>query len=67
MSYKKWLYEELLERELITEEDFESIDVFNEEDLLQTTEVESFDLEEFASEFANHCKLCKVEPIWDFE
>lgn len=67
MSFKEWLYDELLSQEFITEDDFEDAESLTEEELLSSTELESWDLDELKNQFALHCRKNAIVPIMDLE
>lgn len=67
MSFKEWLYDELLSQEVITEDDFEDAESLTEEELLSSTELEFWDLDELKNQFELHCSKNAIVPIMDLE
>ena len=65
MSFKEWLYGELLDNGIID-------DTFDEDDLTFNTLMSETDLDEesyeqYKIEFEEHCELISQSPIWDVE
>jgi len=67
MSFREWLYDTLISLEVITEDDFSSCEEMTEELLLNTTEVESWDLDEYKNQFELHCNKQGITPDFDLE
>lgn len=66
MSYKEWLFDELCNDGVISEEEVDMEEV-TENFLLETTELDTYDLANYREQFENHCKNCGVTPVWDVE
>lgn len=66
MSYREWLYYQLIGDEVIDEDDY-TTEELTKEVILQETEVEELDLENYESQFIEHCKGLGVDPDWDLE
>jgi hypothetical protein len=65
MSFKEWLYTELINDGIIDEDtDLEDI---TEQMLLEDTEVDTADIENYREQFRDHCNGIGEEPVWDVE
>lgn len=65
MSFKEWLYGELLDNGIID-------DTFDEDDLtfnalMSETDLDEESYEQYKIEFEEHCELISQSPIWDVE
>lgn len=65
MSFKEWLYEELMNNGVID-------DTFDEDEidlntLYTETELDEDSYDQYKREFEEHCALIGQEPIWDVE
>lgn len=66
MSYKEWLYFELLNEGVIDEDEY-TIDELDKDTLLETTELDELDFDNYEAQFEEHCKASGETPIWDLE
>ena len=66
MSYKEWLYDELCNDGIIVAEEVE-MDEISDSFLLETTELDVYDLENYREQFKEHCSRNNVTPAWDVE
>lgn len=66
MSFKEWLYDQLVNDSCIDEEEV-SIDEISEDFLISCTDVDTYDIENYKSQFKEHCTFVGVNPIWDVE
>ena len=65
MSFKEWLYEQLVNDDII--DDSTSVEEVSEAMLLEDTELEEYDIENYRSQFVEHCAGLGVQPKWDVE
>jgi hypothetical protein len=66
MSFREWLYDQLLADDLI-DEDMYTADDINEDMMLTETDLESYDIDIYRDQFEEHCKSVGVEPEWDVD
>lgn len=66
MSYKEWLYAELENEGVINPLEVD-VDELDKDYLLQTTDVEEDDLDNYAAQFEEHCANRGETPIWDLD
>lgn len=64
MSYREWLYAELVNDGVIDDDDTD-LESLNKNDLFSDTELEMDDFDNYAEQFAEHCRDLGVEPDWD--
>lgn len=65
MSFKEWLYVQLLNDNVI--DDSTDVSEISEEMVLEDTELEEYDIENYRTQFVEHCDSLGVEPTWDVE
>lgn len=65
MSFREWLYYELLDDGVIDDTYDEDDLSFNQ--LITETSLSEEDYEQYKSEFEEHCELISQTPIWDVE
>ncbi len=65
MSFKEWLYDELMTDEVI-DESWDSCEI-NKWDLLEATDMEEADFENYWADFSQYCASIKARPVWDVE
>lgn len=66
MSYKEWLYDELVNDGFIDESEYEA-DELTKSLILTSTEVEEDDLTNYEEQFREHCDSRGLDPYWDLE
>ena len=67
MSYKTWLYNELVGSDIIDEEAYSpDDDDFNASTLFSDAQLDPEDFEDYHEAFKEYCSSIGVEPIWDF-
>ena len=66
MSFKEWLYDELVNDDVIDSEEVELYEL-TESFLMDTTELTEDDLEAYRSQFVEHCENKGVTPEWDVD
>lgn len=66
MSFKEWLYAELINDGYVDEEDFD-IEDMDEDTLLAETDVDEMDMENYRNQFVEHCAAEGTNPIWDLD
>lgn len=66
MSFKEWLYDELINDDVISPDEYD-VDELTVTLILSSTEVEEDDLENYKEQFEEHCDSNGEEPIWDLE
>ena len=66
MSYKEWLYDELVNDGFIDESEYEA-DELTKSLILTSTEVDEDDLDNYAEQFKEHCDSRGDTPDWDLE
>ena len=62
-SFKEWLLNTLVDEGIIDEDDFDTLETRS--DIIETTEVESFDIDSYYEEFCKHCESMGEEPVND--
>lgn len=65
MSFRNWLYNMLFEEGVI-DESFDA-DEFTVDDLLESTELDVEDLQNYRDQFTEHCASTGAEPEYDFD
>lgn len=65
MSFKEWLCTELIE-EGVVDEDIDP-DELSTQMLLEDTELDEEDIENYKQQFAEHCENLDKEPSWDLD
>ena len=66
MSFKEWLYDELVNDGVIDSDEVEA-DELTVDFLMETTELDECDIETYREQFAEHCSSYQELPIWDVE
>lgn len=64
-SFREWLLNTLVDEGIIEEDDFDTLET--KSDILETTEVESFDIDSYYDEFCSHCTTTGKEPVNDLD
>ena len=64
MSFKEWLYDELLTAGTI-DEDFDEDFTFDQ--LNSETDLTEDEYEQYKHEFEEHCEMISQTPIWDVD
>lgn len=59
-SFKEWLFNTLTDEGIIDEYDADILETRS--DIIETTEVESFDIDSYYEEFCSHCASIGKEP-----
>lgn len=67
MSYKEWLYNQLVDEEIIDEFDYEDADEVSRTVLLTETELEEDDLDNLENQFVEYCRTHGEQPIMDLD
>ncbi len=62
-SFKEWLLDTLVDEGVIDEYDRDILKT--KSDIIETTEVESFDIDSYYEEFCQHCESTGEEPVDD--
>lgn len=65
-KYSDWLYLQL-ENDGVIDTDEVDVSEITEEFLLESTELEKSDLDNYVNQFAEHCKTLGCTPIFDVE
>ena len=66
MSYKEWLYTEL-ENEGVIDTDEWDLDDITTEALLESTDLDSCDLDNYTNQFKEYCSRRGITPVWDLD
>ena len=66
MSFKEWLYGELVNDGIIDESEVD-VDDITEEYLITSTDVEEADIENYKNQFKDYCKDVGATPDWDVD
>ena len=69
-SFKQYLLTQMINDEIISEEQaasYEEDDNLSVDTLFQDTDLEPYDLENYVSQFREHCNAMGVSPDWDVE
>lgn len=66
MSFKEWLYDQLVNEEVIYEDDVDK-DEFTKDFILSATDLEESDINNYEAQFIEHCDGMAVEPELDLD
>lgn len=65
MSFKEWLYDQLVNDGII--DNSTELEELTEAMLLEDTEVDIYDIENYREQFLEHCAAIGASPVWDVE
>lgn len=66
MSYKEWLYFELVNDGVIDSDEY-AVDEISKDILLDTTVLDEIDFDNYEEQFKEHCDASGETPVWDLD